>query len=100
MKFLSNKALNISNLFYIRRNFNVRDARCNISIFSYLIAGQTLKDLADSYSLIYSILVLFVPTYYSDIQGYTFLDMGYAQVSHHIEPNFKQLLDYVPVYQS
>jgi len=56
--------------------------------------------LADSYSLVYLILVLSISTYYSDIQGYIFLDMGYAQVSYYIEPNFKQLLDYVPVYQS
>jgi len=34
--FLSNKALNISNLLYIKKDFNIRDIKWGLSISSYL----------------------------------------------------------------
>jgi len=63
--FLSNKPLNIPNLLYMRENFNIRDAKWDPFVSLHSAAGQTLRDLADSYSLVYSILALFVLTYYS-----------------------------------
>jgi len=37
--FLSNKALNISNLLYIEEDFNVRDTKWDLSISSYPTAN-------------------------------------------------------------
>jgi len=70
LDFLSNKVLNIPNLLYMREDFNIRNAKWNLSISLHSAASQTLRDWADSYSLVYSILVLPVPTHYLDIQGY------------------------------
>ena len=67
MKFLYNKALNIHNLLYMEEDFNVRDTEWNLSVSSHSAAGQVLRDLADSYSLVHSIPVLSVPTHYLDI---------------------------------
>ena len=59
-------------------------------------AGQFLRDLADSYSLVRSLPALSVPTHYLDISGHAnsvidliFLGINCAQVTHHIEPNLR-----------
>ena len=65
--FLFNKALNISNLLYIEEDCNVRDAKLNSFVSLHSIASQILRDLANSYSLVCSILALCIPTYYLDI---------------------------------
>ena len=64
-------------------------------------AGQSLRDLADSYSLVHSLPVLSVPTHYSDISGHTnliidliFLGINCAQVTHHIEPDLRRPSDH------
>ena len=93
--FLSNEALNIPHLLYMRGDFNIKDAEWDPFVISlHPTAGQALMDLAESYSLVHSIPVLFVPTHYSDISGHAnsvidliFLGMSYAQVTHHIEPD-------------
>ena len=64
--FLSNKALNISNL-YMRGDLNIRDAEWDLFVFVHYVAGQALRDLANSYSLVYSIPVLSIPTYHLNI---------------------------------
>jgi len=58
-------------------------------------------DLADFFGLVCSLLVLLVPTYYLDSESHAnsvidliFLDMNAAQVSHCIEPDLRQPLDY------
>ena len=96
MDFLFNKALNISNLLYIGENLNIRDAEQNLSISSHPTAGQILIDLAKSYSLVYSIPVLSVPTHYLNIEGHAklvinliFLSISYAQVTDHIKPDIR-----------
>ena len=96
--FLSNQALNISNLLYIRKNFNSKSTKWDPFISSHSAAGQALKKLIDSHSLVCSIPTHSVPTYYLDIQGYAntvidliFLGMSYAWVSYHIELNLRQL---------
>ena len=70
---------------------------------SHLAAGQSLRDLADFYSLVCSLPALSVPIYYSDISGHAnsvidliFLGMSCAQVTHHIEPNLRRPSDYAP----
>ena len=68
--FLSRKALNIPNLLYMGGDFNIRDTKWDPSVSSHPAAGQSLRDLADSYSLMCSLSVLSVPTHYSDISGY------------------------------
>jgi len=70
LDFLSNKALNIPNLLYMREDFNIRDAKWNLSVSLHSVASQTLRGWADSYSLVHSILVLPVSTYYLNIQGH------------------------------
>ena len=99
--FLYDKALNISNLLYMEEDFNIRDAECDLSISSYLVAKQVLRDLADSYSLVWSIPVISVPTYYLDIQGHAnivinliFLGISYVQVSYCIKLDLRQFLDH------
>jgi len=67
--FLSREALNIPNLLYMGGDFNIRDAEWDPSISSHSAAGQSLRDLADSYSLVYSIPALSVPIHYLDISG-------------------------------
>ena len=68
-------------------------------ISSHSIAGQALRNLVDSYSLMYSILVLSFSTHYLNIQDHTntvidllFLDISYSQVFYCIEPNLSGLL--------
>ena len=68
--FLSREALNISNLVYISGDFNIRNAEWDLSVLSHSAAGQSLKDLADSYSLVCSLPVLSVPIHYSDISSH------------------------------
>ena len=82
--FLSNKALNISNLLYIEENLNSRSARWNPFISSHSAASHALKNLTDSHSLVCSIPALSVPTYYSDIQGYdnTVIDLIFLGISY------------------
>ena len=94
--FLSREALNIPNLLYIGGDFNIRDAEWDTSVSSHPAAGQSLRDLADSYSLVRSLPALSVPTHYSDISGHAnsvidliFLGINYVQVTHHIESNLR-----------
>ena len=99
--FLSREALNIPNLLYIGGNFNIRDTEWDSSVSSHPAAGQSLRDLADSYSLVCSLPALSVPTHYSDISNHAnsvidliFLGINCAQVTHHIEPDLRQLSDH------
>ena len=94
--FLSREALNIPNLLYMGGDFNIRDAEWDPSVSLHPAAGQFLRDLADSYSLVCSLLVLSVPTHYSDISGHSnsvidliFLGINCAQVTHCIEPDLR-----------
>jgi len=68
--FLIREALNISNLLYMGEDFNIRDAEWNPSVLLHPVAGQSLRDLADFYSLVRSLPALSVPTHYSDISGH------------------------------
>ena len=77
-------------------NFNIRDAEWDPFVSSHPITGQALKNLADSNSLMHSILALPVLTHYSGIQDHTntvidliFLDMSYAQVFYCIKPDIR-----------
>ena len=96
VNFLSREALNIPNLLYIGKDFNIRNAEWNSSVSLHPAAGQSLRDLADSYSLVRSLPVFSVPTHYSDISGYAnsvidliFLGINCAQVTHCIEPDLR-----------
>jgi len=93
---LTREALNIPNLLYMGGNFNIRDAEWNPSVSLHPAAGQSLRNLADSYSLVYSLLALSVTTHYSDISGHAnlvidliLLGISYAQVIHYIEPDLR-----------
>ena len=55
--FLSNKALNIPKLLYMREDINVRNAEQDLFVSLHPVASQALRDLADSYSLVHSILI-------------------------------------------
>jgi len=65
VKFMLNQIIDIFNLLYMGRDFNIRDAEWNLFIFSYPTAGQALMDLADSLGLVHSLPELPVPTHYS-----------------------------------
>ena len=99
--FLFNAALNISHLLYMGGDFNIRDAEWDPSVSSHPAAGQTLMDLAESYSLVCSIPALSVPTHYSDISDHAnsvidliFLSISYAQVTHRIKPDLRRPSDH------
>ena len=103
VNFLSREALNISNLLYMSGDFNIRDTEWDLSVSLHPAAGQSLRDLADSYSLVHSLPVLPVPTHYSDISGYVnsvidliFLGINCAQVTHCIESDLRQPSDHAP----
>ena len=77
-------------------DFNIRDAEWDPSVSLHPAAGQSLRDLADSYSLVCSLPALPIPTHYSDTSGHTnsvinliFLGINCAQVTHHIEPDLR-----------
>jgi len=96
VNFWAGEALNIPNLLYIGKDFNIRDTEWDPSISLHSAAGQSLKNLADSYSLVCSLLVLSVPTHYSDISSHTnsvidliFLDISCAQVIYCIKPDLR-----------
>ena len=102
--FLSRKALNIPNLLYMGGDFNIRDAEWDPSVSSHPAAGQSLRDLADSYNLVRSLLVLSVPTHYSDISSHAnsvidliFLGINCAQVINCIEPDLRRPSDHAPL---
>ena len=102
--FLIREALNISNLLYIGKDFNIRDTEWDPSVSLHPVAGQSLRDLADFYSLVCSLPVLSVPTHYSDISGHAnsvidliFLGISCVQVIHHIEPDLRQPSDHAPL---
>jgi len=104
VNFLSREALNISNLLYIGGDFNIRDAEWDPSMSLHSTAGQSLRDLADSYSLVCSLPALPVPTYYSDISSHAnsvidliFLGINCAQVIHHSEPDLRRPSNYAPL---
>ena len=87
VNFLSRETLNIPNLLYMGGDFNIRDAEWDPSVSSHPAAGQSLRNLADSYSLMCLLPVLPVPTHYSDISGHAnsaidliFLGINCAQV--------------------
>ena len=104
VNFLIRKALNISNLLYIGKDFNIRDNEWDPSVSLHPVAGQSLRDLADFYSLVCSLPVLSVPTHYSDISGHAnsvidliFLGINCAQVTHCIEPDLRRPSDHAPL---
>ena len=101
VNFLTREALNITNLLYMGGDFNIRDAEWDPSVSSHPAAGQSLRDLADSYSLVCSLPALSVPTHYSDISGHAnsviFLGINCAQVTHCIEPDLRQPSDHAPL---
>ena len=85
-------------------NFNIRDAEWDSSVLLHSAAGQFLRDLADSYSLVRSLPALSVTTHYLDISSHAnsvinliFLDINCAQVIHHIEPDLRWPSDYAPL---
>ena len=101
---LAGEALNIYNLLYMSEDLNIRDAEYNLSVSLYPIAGQTLRDLADFYSLVHSFSMLSVSTNYSNITDYAnsvidliFLGISYVQIIHYIEPNLRWSLYYAPL---
>ena len=101
---LTREALNIPNLLYMGRNFNIRDTEWDPSVSLHPAAGQSLRNLAESYSLVCSLPALSVPTHYSDISGHAnlvidliFLGISYAQVIHHIEPDLRWPSDHAPL---
>jgi len=78
-----------------------RNIEWDLSASSYSVAGQTLRNLADSFSLVCLISALLVPIYYLDIQGHTniviiliFLSMSYTQVYYHIKFDLRQPSNY------
>ena len=102
--FLSREALNIPNLLYMGGDFNIRDTEWDPSVSLHPAAGQSLRDLADSYSLVCSLPALSVPTHYSDISSHAnsvidliFLGINCTQVTHYIEPNLRQPSDHAPL---
>ena len=104
VNFLSREALNIPNLLYIGRNFNIRDAKWDSSISLHPATCQSLRGLADSYSPVHSLPALPVPTHYSDISGHAnsvinliFLGINCAQVIHCIEPDLRRPSDHTPL---
>ena len=100
--FLSREVLNIPNLLYMGGDFNIRDAEWDPSVSLHPAAGQSLRDLADSYSLVHSLPALSVPTHYSDISGHAnsvidliFLGINCAQVIYSID--LRQSSDHAPL---
>ena len=101
---MSNKALNITNLLYMKMNFNIRNIEWDLSTSLYSVASQTLRNLADSCSLVCSISALYISTYYSDIQDHAniviilvFLSMSYIQVYYHIKFDLRQPSNHAPL---
>jgi len=87
-KFMLDQVIDISNLLYIGENFNIRDAKRNLSVSAYPVVGQALIDLTDSLGLVCSLPVLLVPTHYLDTDSHAnsvidliFLGMSASQVS-------------------
>jgi len=75
----------------------IRNIKWDLSASSHSVAGQTLRNLVDSFSLVCSISALSIPIYYSDIQGHTniviilvFLSMSYTQNYYHIKFDLRQ----------
>ena len=73
-------------------------------VVQFPYAGQSLRDLADSYSLVYLLSVLPVPIHYLDISGHAnsvidliFLDINCAQVIYCIEPDLRRPSDHAPL---
>ena len=104
VNFLTTEALNIPNLLYMGRDFNIRDVEWDSSISLHPAAGQFLRDLADSYSLVCFFPALSVPTHYSNISGYAnsvidliFLGISCAQVIYCIEPDLRWPSDHAPL---
>jgi len=89
------------NLLYMDGDFNIRDAEWDPSVSLHPATGQSLRDFADSYSLICSIPVLSVPTHYLDISGHAnlviFLGISCAQVIHCIEHDLRWCSDHAPL---
>ena len=104
VKFMLNQIIDISNLLYMGRDFNIRDAEWNLFISSYPTAGQALMDLADSLGLVCSLPELPVPTHYLVTDGHAnlvidliFLGMSCTQVLHRIEPDLRCSSDHAPL---
>jgi len=93
--------IDIPNLLYMGRDFNIRDVEWDPSVFFYPTAGQALVDLADSLGLVCSLPELSVPTHYSDTDGHAnsvidliFLGISCTQVLHYIKPDLRWLSDH------
>jgi len=104
VKFMLDQIIDIPNLLYMGRDFNIRDAECDPFVALHPAAGQALVNLADSLGLVHSLPELSVPTYFSDTDGYAnlvidliFLGMSCAQVLHCIEPDLRWPLDHAPL---
>jgi len=104
VKFMLDQVIDIPNLLYMGGDFNIRDAEWDPLVTSHPAAGQALMDLADSFGLVRSLLVLPVPTHYSDSEGHAnsvidliFIDMNIAQVSHHIELDLRWPSEHAPL---
>ena len=102
VKFMLDQVIDIPNLLYMGRDFNVRDAEWDPSVSSHPAVGQALMDLADSLGLVRSLPALPVPTHYSDTDGHAnsvidliFLDMSRAQISYRIKPDLRLSSDHV-----
>jgi len=96
IKFMLDQIIDIPNLLYMGGDFNIRDAKWDLSVSLHPAADQALMDLADSLGLVRSLPELPVPTHYSDTNGHAnsvidliFLGMSCAQVLHCIEPNLR-----------
>jgi len=101
IKFMLDQIIDIPNLLYMGGDFNIRDAKWDLSVSLHPAADQALMDLADSLGLVRSLPELPVPTHYSDTNGHAnsvidliFLGMSCAQVLHRIEPNLRRPSDH------
>jgi len=104
VKFMLDQIIDIPNLLYMGGDFNIRDAKWDLSVSSHPAAGQALMNLADSLGLVCLLPELLVPTHYSDTDGHAnsvidliFLGMSYAQVLYHIEPDLRRPSDCAPL---
>jgi len=64
------QVIDIPNLLYMDRDFNIRDIEWDLSVSAHSIAGQALMDLADSLGLMCLLLVLPVSAHYSNTNSY------------------------------
>ena len=66
LKYLKNTEVNLNNILIMTGNFNIRDNNWDSLYLHYSTHTDTLKELANSFSLELSMLVNQVPNYYID----------------------------------